>query len=146
MVTMNFATVLAACAGSICLLAACGGGGTTIGTQRNCPLSFIVDSLVYPAPASTGVPDAAHVVIVSGVVNQVTLRPAVGVPIVTTSPTTVPSPLPSPNASKPFGQETAFALPTLGASTTFTVVAELTTSDPPCPFNSPQQIGSFTTQ
>jgi hypothetical protein len=57
----------------------------------------------------------------------------------------VPSPLPSPNVLTPFGQF-AFSLPTLAASTSYTVVAEFTTPEPPCPFNTPQQIGSFTTQ
>jgi hypothetical protein len=143
---VKFAKTLAVCAGSIGVLVACGGGGTTIGQGHPCPQIVATNFLVYPAPGSTGIPDAAHVVVVIGPIDQVTLRPAVGPPIVTTSQISVPSPIPSPNAENGLSPERAFALPTLGASTTYTVISELTTRDPPCPFGAPQTIGSFTTQ
>ncbi len=119
------------------MLAACGGGGATTGTQKNCPQSIIVDSLVYPAPGSTGIPDATQVVFVSGAVNQVTLRPTLGPTTVTTLQISVPSPLPLPNAARALEGETAFALPTLAAATTYTVIAEFTSPRPTLPVQHP---------
>ena len=127
------------------MLAACG-GGTAISQGHPCPQVVVADFLVYPAPGSTGVPDAAQVVVVSGLVDQVTLRPMVGPLLVTTSQVSVPSPIPSPNADNGSSAKKAFAVPTLLSSTTYTVIAELTTRDPACPFGAPQTIGSFTTQ
>ena len=143
---MRFAKTLALCAGSIGVLAACGGGGTTVGEQRPCPQVIASNFLVYPAPGSSGIPATTHVVVVIGPIDQVTLRPAVGPLIVTTSQISVPSPIPSPNAQTGGGPEKAFALPTLGNSTAYTVITELTTRDPACPWGAPQLIGSFTTQ
>ena len=138
--------MLAICAVSIGMLAACGGAGTAVGQGHVCPQVIETNFLAYPAPGSTGIPDAAHVVVVIGQVDQVTLRPMVGPPIVTTSQVSVPSPIPSPNAENGSSPEKAFAIPTLLASTTYTAISELTTRDPACPFGSPQTIGSFTTQ
>jgi hypothetical protein len=143
---VKFAKTLALCAVFIGMLAACGGGGTTVGQGHPCPQIVATDFLVYPAPGSTGIPDATHVVVVIGPVDQITLRPMVGPPIVTTSQVSVPSPIPSPNAENGSSPEKAFSVPTLSASTTYTVISELTTRDPICPFGAPQTIGSFTTQ
>jgi hypothetical protein len=130
---------------------ACGGGGATTADFKGhaCPAVFTIaqEFLIYPAPGSTGIPDSPPAIVVARPTSELVLQPAIGSPIVTSSPAAVPSPLPSPNAQHPgITVYSGFAVPPLTPATTYTVTGHDISTDPSCPGDYPQLLGSFTTQ
>jgi hypothetical protein len=140
---MNFFVSAATATAALALLAACQAGPASSGGPI-CPQSIVINSLVYPAPGSTGIPDAVNVLVVGGVVHSLTLQPNAGAAIVTVTPTAIPNPIPSPN-STPLFATAAFTVPVLAAATTYTVTANAPAAGP-CPGQQPQALGAFTTQ
>ena len=130
-------------------LAACSGGGATL-PPAICSFAKVLSTpeyLVYPAPGSTGIPDNVQTIVLARFTAKVTLIPATGTPIVSTSPTPVPSPLPSPNAAQQHPAGAAFSVPPLAAATTYQVWTQDVTVATPCEaVTAPALLGSFTTQ
>lgn len=132
----------------IMLTAGCGGGAAPqhFPCPAGIPGSNIVPAppdLVYPAPGSSGIPDGNFTAVVAyGVQPPGKLEISGAAVVYAGAWTSPPSPLPSPSASAPpsdafFGAP----VPQLSAKTLYTVLYQV-----PGPCNSPQQLGTFTTQ
>jgi hypothetical protein len=109
-----------------------------------CPTIIISMMLVYPAPGSTGIPDDIGSVVIAGGAYSVSLQPATGPAVVSTTVVPVPSPMPSPSVAIPPGTYAqAIAFPTLAQKTTYVVTS---TEHSACGFVDSRVLGSFTTQ
>ncbi|MBV8299015.1 MAG: hypothetical protein JO083_05685 [Candidatus Eremiobacteraeota bacterium] len=132
-------------------LAACSGGGaTTFPPAVICNVPAFLgepEYLIYPAPGSTGIPDNVQTVVLSRFTGKVTLIPATGTPVVSTSPTPVPSPIPAPNAAQQHTAGAAFSVAPLAPAMTYQVWAQDVYVPAPCAaVTAPTLLGSFTTQ
>jgi hypothetical protein len=127
------------------VLVACNGRSSAPIDQFGCPIDSVLEQLIYPAPGSTGIPDAVSPIVLGSPIATVTLQPPRGSPIVATA---VPNPIPSPNAAPRTSPISAYVVPTLAAATTYTVIAQAPPPGPigGCPAQPAQTLGSFTTQ
>lgn len=136
----------ALCAGSLAVLSACGGGGTSPSSNSNgiCVTAVQAPSLVYPMNGATGVQDGNFTLVLSRAASPVSLATG-GTTVVGLASAPVPNPLPSPAAS-PSSTDAGYAVPSLQAATTYQVQGPLPLSgcyDPSSP--PPQPIGTYGT-
>jgi hypothetical protein len=108
-----------------------------------CPQILIHMFLIYPAPGSTGIPDAIGPLVIGGGASKIVLHPATGPDVVSTTVVPVPSPIPSPNVSAPGSYAQALSVPPLAPATTYLVTSTQITA---CGTPDTQTLGSFTTQ